>query len=57
MMTRDDLIEAKKKLYLVFMRMNPDSLRDDDCTLLSAIAGDKDIQKILGRGVNERTVN
>lgn len=46
---REDLIDAKRRLYSELLKVPPDQLTDSDLDVMTALVKDDDIQRILDR--------
>ena len=42
-----EILEAKRKLYNLLLNITPDDLTDSEVEIMSRLADDRDIQKIL----------
>ncbi len=47
MYSREDLIDAKRRLYSELLKVPPDQLTDSDLDVMTALMKDADIQRIL----------
>jgi hypothetical protein len=52
---REDLIDAKRRLYVELLKMQPDQATDSDLELMTALMKDAGIQRILDKRLKERS--